>query len=110
MRSSSQRLVAILLAVFVLYAQYGANMHALSHATQDVADSAKATPDRQSPSGHDNCEQCLSFAAVGAALVGHVSVLLADFAHIVSTQPSLVQIVVPTTTAYLSRAPPSLLV
>ena len=78
MRLRLTRSLAIFLSVFVLFAQHGAYLHALSHAVQDAAGSALSSDaragrqDPQTPSGHESCEDCLSFAAAGAALVGSV--------------------------------------
>jgi hypothetical protein len=110
MRSCDNRLVAIFLAMFVLFAQHGASLHALSHATQDIADSSKSMLDKKSPSGHENCEQCLSFAAAGAGLVGSQSLALLGFEHVASTLQSGSPLPRRTTTAYRSRAPPHILV
>jgi len=110
MRSCNNRLVAIFLAVFVLFAQHGASLHALSHATQDVADGGKSSPDRQGPSGHENCEQCLSFAAAGSALTDNKTFSLHSFTHVASAHVPVAQPQRRTITAYHSRAPPKLLV
>ncbi|HSD40063.1 MAG TPA: hypothetical protein VLC92_21365 [Rhodocyclaceae bacterium] len=108
MRSCNSRLIAFFLALFVLLAQQGAVLHALSHATQDVAESRQKLPDRQSPSGHENCEQCLSFAAAGGAgLASQKTLLLADFAHVVSMSSLSLHLASRTTTAYQPRAPPT---
>src|ERR1700754_5007861 len=73
MHPCGRSILAIFLAVFVLLAQQGASLHALSHATQDVAASKQASPGKQSPDSHDICELCLAFAAASAALVGSMS-------------------------------------
>ncbi|MDB5813053.1 MAG: hypothetical protein JWN23_170 [Rhodocyclales bacterium] len=93
-------------AVFVLFAQYGAGLHALSHAVQDVAESGHVQQDRHGPSGHESCEQCLSFAAAGPALLGNHTFSLSTFAHDVRTPLYVVRVLRRTTTAYHSRAPP----
>ncbi|MDB5799969.1 MAG: hypothetical protein JWL63_908 [Rhodocyclales bacterium] len=111
MRPCNNRFVAIVLAMFVLLAQYGANLHVLSHAVQDVADSSKRSgtaPDQRSPSGHENCEQCLSFAAAGAgaALPGTPYFSLHAFGHVTGAPLRATHLLRRTTAAYHSRAPP----
>ncbi|MEC5384220.1 hypothetical protein VVD49_00725 [Uliginosibacterium sp. H3] len=109
MRPSSNRLVAFVLALFVLFAQQGATLHALSHATQEVASVGQKSPDRQSPSGHENCEQCLSFAAAGGAMpASQHGLSLFAFAHVVRASLPPACLASRTTTAYQSRAPPYL--
>jgi hypothetical protein len=110
MRRCNNRLIAMFVAVFVLFAQYGAGLHALSHAVNDVAESSRAQQDQHGPGDHYSCEQCLAFAAAGAALIGGHTFALASFAHDTRAPLFVIRILHKTTTAYHSRAPPKLFV
>lgn len=94
-----QRLIARLLALALLAAQFGAEAHAYSHLGRD--------PDNL-PNSTQYCAKCLSFAPVTAAAGGMPHAVL-----IVQSEPEapLAAVTVPCATlsprpSYQSRAPP----
>lgn len=110
MRLRNNALVAFLLAGFVLFAQCGASLHALSHALREVAESRQASCAQQAPIGHESCEQCLAFAAAAAGLLRHASFALPLFGNVASASLFVMHIERRALAAYYSRGPPSLIV
>jgi len=96
------RLIARVLALALLVAQFGAEAHAYSHLAKDQ-DGA--------PGSTQNCTTCLSFAPVTMAVGGSPHVVLIDACV---AQPALppATISIPDSTPFLAfqpRAPPHLL-
>ncbi len=95
-------LIARLLALALLFGQFGAEAHAYSH----LADGSKGLPDATQV-----CLACFSFAPLGSALGGSPSVSPLD-PCVEETVISLDPILVPrgpSHPAFRSRAPPALL-
>ena len=63
----------LLLAIVVLFAQQAAQLHALGHAGDQLAQAHKGKPASSHP-----IEQCIAFHAVGSALTATVALQVLD--------------------------------
>lgn len=68
-------LKCVLLAVMVLFAQQAAQLHALAHAQDQLAQ-----PHKGKPASHP-VEQCVAFHAIDSALVATAALQHFDFLH-----------------------------
>jgi len=98
---SGRTLKCLFLALIVLFAQQAAQMHALAHAQDQLAQ----PPQKGQPVSHP-LEQCLAFHAIDSALVA--SAALQDFDFLQAERASWVPTRAPSRAVYRlpSRAPP----
>jgi hypothetical protein len=96
----ARTLKCLLLAVMVLFAQQAAQLHALSHAQDELAQLHKGKP-----ASHP-IEQCVAFHAIDSALVATAA--LQDFDFLQSGRAAWFPIEAQTRAVYRlpSRAPP----
>lgn len=93
-------LKCVFLALIVLFAQQAAQLHALAHAQDELAQ-----PHKGKPASHP-LEQCIAFHAIDSALVATAA--LHDFDFLQSERPAWIPIQAHALVRYLppSRAPP----
>ena len=96
----ARTLKCLLLALMVLFAQQAAQLHALAHAGDELAQ-----PHKGKAASHP-IEQCIAFHAVGSALTA--SAALQDFDFLQSERATWVPTVAQARAVYRlpSRAPP----
>lgn len=96
----ARALKCLLLAVVVLFAQQAAQLHALAHAQDQLAQ-----PDKGKPASHP-LERCVAFHAIDSALIA--SVALQDFDFLQSERARWVPTQAQARAVYClpSRAPP----
>ena len=96
----------LLVAVALLFAQYGAQMHAVSHVGHDLAVAQRG--EKSAPPLSHPVEQCLAFHAVGSALPS----IALSFDALIVTPPvvalSALPLPFPPRIEFDSRAPPAL--
>jgi len=93
-------LKCLFLALVVLFAQQAAQLHALAHAQDELAQ-----PQKGKPASHP-LEQCIAFHAIDSALVATAALQNFDFLH--SERPVWIPTQAQARARYLppSRAPP----
>ena len=96
----------VLLALLLLFAQYGAEMHAMSHLRYDL-EVAQLGAKNAPPLGH-GIEQCVAFHGVAAMLQSAAPVTAAHCLAPLTTAPELLPALLPPRIVFNSRAPPAL--
>jgi hypothetical protein len=93
-------LKCLFLALIVLFAQQAAQLHALAHAQDELAQ-----PHKGKPASHP-LEQCIAFHAIDSALVATAA--LQNFDFLQSEQPTWIPVQTQARARYFppSRAPP----
>ncbi|WP_157288390.1 hypothetical protein [Uliginosibacterium gangwonense] len=99
-----QRLLLVCITLFLLLGQQGAAVHALRHLGEALA---STSPHKESPTAPQHlCEECLAFAALGAALNAQTPPQATATSWWLYVSPGQTTAFVAVAHAFQSRAPP----
>ncbi len=100
------RALQIVLGLALLFAQYAAQLHSMSHLRHELA-VAKYGEKRAPPLGH-TIEKCVAFCAIHGAITGGDSVIDPSVVAVSLEPQFVVPLPFPPRVAFDSRAPPAL--
>lgn len=103
MKICSRKLLFLLLAFALLFAQQGAAIHALSHLSEPLPNHSQQ--DKHLPHS-PACDKCVVYAGIGSAVAASKLIIPSDTLHalpVAAIQPALLS---QPTRLYLARAPP----